>query len=56
MQQNLPIIVIEVVLVFGGVMVFAWWQLRELRKLERERERKKAEAAGQPDDTPAERQ
>ncbi|MFC3148281.1 hypothetical protein [Piscinibacterium candidicorallinum] len=45
-MQNLPVIVIEGVLVFGGVLAFAWWQLRELKQLERERERKKAEAAG----------
>jgi uncharacterized membrane protein len=42
-MQNLPVIVIEGVLVFGGMLLFAWWQLRELKKLERERERKKAE-------------
>lgn len=27
-----PIILLEVVLVFGGVLLFAWWQLRDLRK------------------------
>jgi hypothetical protein len=31
-----PVILIEVVLVFGGVLLFAWWQLRDLRK-EREK-------------------
>ena len=31
-----PMILIEVVLVFGGVLLFAWWQLRDLRK-EREK-------------------
>lgn len=35
-----PIILIEVVLVFGGVLLFAWWQLRDLRK-EREKDQKK---------------
>lgn len=25
---------IEVVLVFGGVLLFAWWQLRSLRRIE----------------------
>ncbi len=34
-----PIILIEVVLVFGGVLLFAWWQLRDLRK-EREKDQK----------------
>jgi hypothetical protein len=33
---------IEVVLVFGGVLLFAWWQLRDLRK-EREKDREKKE-------------
>ena len=35
-----PIILIEVVLVFGGVLLFAWGQLRDLRK-EREKDQKK---------------
>ncbi len=34
-----PIIILEVVLIFGGVLLFAWWQLRDLRK-EREKDRK----------------
>jgi hypothetical protein len=34
------VILIEVFLVFGGVLLFAWWQLRDLRK-EREKDRKK---------------
>jgi hypothetical protein len=37
-----PIILIELLLVFGGVLLFAWWQLRDLRK-EREKDRKKKE-------------
>ena len=35
-----PVILIEVFLVFGVVLLFAWWQLRDLRK-EREKDRKK---------------
>ncbi len=27
-----PIILLEVVLIFGGVLLFAWWQLRDLRE------------------------
>lgn len=34
-----PIILIEVVLVFGGVLLFALWQLHDLRK-EREKRKK----------------
>ena len=37
-----PVILIEVVLIFGGVLLFAWWQLRDLRK-EREKDAKKRE-------------
>jgi hypothetical protein len=37
-----PVILIEVILVFGGVLLFAWWQLRDLRK-EREKNQKKKE-------------
>jgi hypothetical protein len=36
MSEFAPIIVIEVFLVFGGVVAFAWWQFRDLRK-EREK-------------------
>jgi hypothetical protein len=39
-MDHLPLIVIEVVLVFGGVLAFGWWQLRDLA-----RERKKREDA-----------
>ena len=37
-----PVILIEVVMVFGGVLLFAWWQLRDLRK-EREKNQQKKE-------------
>jgi cbb3-type cytochrome oxidase subunit 3 len=36
MNEFAPIIVIELFLVFGGVVAFAWWQFRDLRK-EREK-------------------
>jgi hypothetical protein len=41
-MNHLPLIVVEVVIVFGGVLAFAWWQLRDLA-----RERKKREDAKQ---------
>ena len=51
MNGHLPIILIEVILVFGGVLAFGWWQLRSI---ERDRkaaaERKAAEAAEAPDE------
>jgi hypothetical protein len=43
-MQHLPVIVIELVLVFGGVLAFAVWQFRDLA---RER-RKRAQRAAQP--------
>jgi hypothetical protein len=36
MADFAPVIIIEVFLVFGGVVAFAWWQFRDLRK-EREK-------------------
>jgi len=36
MHDFAPVIFIELILVFGGVLLFAWWQFRDLRK-ERER-------------------
>jgi hypothetical protein len=38
--EHLPLILIEVVLVFGGALAFGWWQFRDLA-----RERKKREDA-----------
>ena len=42
MEEFAPVILIEVVLFFGGVLLFAWWQLRDLKK-EREKDQKKKE-------------
>jgi hypothetical protein len=36
--EHLPLIVIEVVFVFGGALAFAWWQLRDLAREKRRRE------------------
>jgi len=46
----LPIILIELVLVFGGVLAFGWWQLRSV-KLDRLKaaERRATELALQPE-------
>lgn len=45
MDGNLPLILIELVLVFGGVLAFGWWQLRDVRKArEQSRQRREAEA------------
>jgi hypothetical protein len=45
---HLPVILIEVVLVFGGVLAFGWWQLRSVKRdQQRTRERAAAARAGQ---------
>ena len=53
MSQNLPVILIEVVLIFGGVLAFGWWQLRDLKKEQQKtaRERAAREAAEAQDKT-----
>jgi predicted negative regulator of RcsB-dependent stress response len=44
MSQNLPVILIEVVLIFGGVLAFGWWQLRDLKKAREQSELARREA------------
>jgi cytochrome oxidase assembly protein ShyY1 len=39
-RSDLPVIVIELVLVFGGTLAFGWWQLRSVK-----RDRERAAAA-----------
>jgi hypothetical protein len=41
--SNLPIILIEVVMVFGGVLAFGIWQLRSLKKDGRRRDERTSE-------------
>ena len=50
MDGTLPLILVEGVLVFGGVLAFAWWQFRDLR---RERERAAAKQAAAQAEAPA---
>ena len=48
MENNLPIIVIELVLTFGGVLLFGWWQLRSIKRDQQAAAAEKlAEAAGE---------
>jgi len=42
MNEHLPVILIELVLVFGGVLLFTVWQLRSVR---RDQARTQAETA-----------
>ena len=48
MSEFAPIIIIEVFLVFGSVVAFAWWQFRDLRK---EREKRMRLEAKQTDNS-----
>jgi hypothetical protein len=46
MSEFAPIIIIEVFLVFGGVLAFALWQFRDLRKEREKRMRLEDKEAG----------
>lgn len=54
MSDHTPIIVIELVLVFGGAILFTWWQLHSIkvdqRKAAERRAAKQAREEQQPDD------
>ena len=52
MSQHLPVILIEVVLIFGGVLLFGWWQLRSLKKDQQQTARER-EARATTEDTDA---
>jgi hypothetical protein len=47
MSDHSPFIVIELVLIFGGAMAIAWWQIRDVKRAQEEtrRAREAAEAA-----------
>lgn len=49
LSSDLPVILIEVILVFGGVLAFGWWQLRDLER-EREATRRRREQEQRPPD------
>lgn len=42
MGSHLPIVLIELLLIFGGVLAFGWWQLRDLRRAREEAARERA--------------
>jgi hypothetical protein len=43
-----PVLLIEGVLVFGGALGFAWWQLREIERDRREAARRNPDEGRQP--------
>jgi len=49
MDDFTPIIIIELILVFGGVLLFAWWQFRDLKK-EREKSQRRPNDPPKPRD------
>ena len=48
MGQHLPIVLIEVLLIFGGVLAFAWWQLREIKRDQAKTAQERAEREAAP--------
>ncbi len=53
MDGHLPLILIEVVLVFGGALAFGWWQFREIKRDRAKAAARRAQnaAAGSPTPT-----
>lgn len=45
-------IAVELVLVFGSVLAFAWWQLRDLDREKKKRDEQKAREREQQDHAP----
>ena len=45
MSDYTPIILIELVLVFGGALLFAWWQLHSIKVDQRKAAQKRAREA-----------
>ena len=47
--MHTPLILIEVVLVFGGALLFGWWQLRSVARDQQRSREERANAARQAD-------
>jgi cytochrome oxidase assembly protein ShyY1 len=45
--SNWPIVLIEVVLIFGGTLAFGWWQLRSVKRDQEQTRRERAEREAQ---------
>ncbi|MEN9317089.1 MAG: hypothetical protein RIS35_3482 [Pseudomonadota bacterium] len=50
-DEHLPLIAIELVLVLGGALLFAWWQFRDLRRERMKREAARRAQGGHSDET-----
>lgn len=55
MGEHTPLILIELVLVFGGVLAFGWWQLRDVKRAREKAaaERRARDSAGDARGPPA---
>lgn len=42
-RSNWPLLLIEGVLVFGGALLFGWWQLRSVKRDQQEAARRRAQ-------------
>jgi hypothetical protein len=51
--ENLPLILVELVLVLGGALAFGWWQLRDLAREKAKRQAKLAAAQPKATDSPS---
>jgi DNA-binding transcriptional regulator of glucitol operon len=50
MRQQLPLIIVEVIVVFGGALAFGWWQFRSIRRDRERAVREKAAREQRPPD------
>jgi predicted negative regulator of RcsB-dependent stress response len=48
-----PLILVELVLVFGGVLAFAWWQLRDVKRAQEQSAAEKRAREAAEDESPA---
>jgi hypothetical protein len=54
MSSHWPIVLIEGIIVFGGVLAFAWWQLREIKRDQQKAAQERAAlSSGQQPSTPS---
>jgi hypothetical protein len=44
MSDHSPFIAVELILVFGGALAIAWWQLRDVKRAQEETRRRREEA------------
>lgn len=55
MSEHAPIIVVEVVMIFGGALAFAWWQFRDLAREKRKKQEREAQRLRDQGEPPSEK-